>query len=72
VSSLEKSSSQEWMFVHGKHVNDVYSTDDELLQTLDNISSIMLAANEDDNFSADMDSLSVQYVSSMRFLLFSD
>jgi hypothetical protein len=61
VSSLENpAGSQEWLFTEGKHIHDVFSTDDELLHTLDNISNIMLASTEDDNLSAEMDSLSAQ------------
>jgi hypothetical protein len=61
VSSLENSAgSHGWLFTEGKHINDVFSTDDELLHTLDNISNIMLGSNEDDKLSTEMDSLSAQ------------
>jgi hypothetical protein len=62
VSSLENSSNQEWMFGNEKHLKDFYTTDDELLHTLDNFSNILLASTEDDNLSKEMDSLSAQYV----------
>ena len=63
ISSLEKSPNHEWMFADGKHINDVYSTDDDLLHTLDNISNVTLSSTRGDDLSAEMDSLSAQYVS---------
>jgi hypothetical protein len=60
ITSLAETPSQQWTFTHSKHINDIYSSDDELLHTLDNISNIILAANEDESLSAEMDALSSQ------------
>ena len=48
------------MFADGRHINDVYSTDDDLLRTLDNISNVTLSSKGGDDLSAEMDSLSTQ------------
>jgi hypothetical protein len=60
LTSLTELPSQQWTFTHVKHINEMYSTDDELLHTLDNISDIILAANEDGSLSAEVDALSSQ------------
>jgi hypothetical protein len=54
------------MFADRKHINDVHSADDDLLRTLDNISNVTLSSAGGDDLSAEMDSLSAQYVSQIN------
>ncbi len=50
------------MHLDVRHINDIYSTDDELLQTLEEFSACILTSSEDKNISTEIDILSAQYI----------
>ena len=63
ISSLERSSNQDWIFGNVKYFKEFVSSEEQLLQALDNLNKDILVSNEDTNLSAEIDHLSTQYIS---------
>lgn len=61
MESLD-ATSQQWMFTHTKHLNEVYTSDDNLLSVLDTVGNALLTSTEDHNLAKEMDLLSAQYL----------
>ena len=68
ISSLQTSPPQQWLHLHEKHLNELYSADDELLKTLENFSNSVLNGSEDDTLHSEAEALSAQYVLNGTFL----
>lgn len=60
-SSLRNPSTHEWIFTDAKHLTEVYTSDDELLRTLDNISHTILNTGEHNDLPTELDLLGAQY-----------
>ena len=63
-SSISEQPNSTWTFADVKHMNDVFSADDTLLDALDGVSKVTLAPSEEDALSADVDLLASEYLPS--------
>ena len=61
LSSVKGDTGQQWVYSNVKHINDIYSADDELLQALEKLSSIILTSDEDKSLSTEIDTISSQF-----------
>ena len=68
-TSLRKPSTHEWMFTDTKHMIEIYTSDDELLRTLDNIGNTILNPQGHDDLSAEIDLLSAQFDPQFIYLM---
>jgi hypothetical protein len=62
LASLGGDTTQQWMYSDVKHVNAIYSMDEELLRALEKFSSSILAPDDDKNLSTEIDTISSQSV----------
>ena len=57
-----KSQNRGWLFTDEKHINEMITSDDELLQTLEKVSNDVLVSNHQESISSEIASLSAEYV----------